>query len=175
MLSPTILVKVAYNTGGNMKKTISCIFVLSLAISAFCAGFTAGKTVYVSVKTAKVKNGTSFFAKNVGNVSYGNSGTVVQSNGKNTQVKFSNGVTGWITNGSLSSKKIVASTGSAGRVSTTELANAGKGFSAEAEKAFKSSNKNLDYNDVDELEKVSVSDAEIQNFIEEGHLSRGEE
>ncbi len=156
------------------KKRFLVLAVFAAALSAFCAGFSAGKTVYVSVKSANFKSGTSFFSKNVGKLSYGNSGTVVQSNSKQTKIRLSSGATGWVPNGSLTTKKIVASSGAA-RVSSSELANAGKGFSAEAENAFKSSNKNLDYADVDAMEKITVSESELQKFITEGHLNGGEE
>lgn len=158
-----------------MKKHLITAFVFLAVFSAFCASFGTGKTVYVSVKSSSVKSGTSFFSKNAGSVSYGNSGTVIESNSKKSKVRFASGVSGWISNGSLTTKKIVASSGGASRVSDSELANAGKGFSAEAENAFKSSNKNLDYADVDKMEKITVSDSELESFIAEGHLTGGEE
>lgn len=156
------------------KKRFLALAVCAATLNAFCAGFSAGKTVYVSVKSANLKSGTSSFSKNMEKVFYGNSGTVVQSNSKQTKIQLPSGATGWISNGSLTSKKIVASSGTA-RISSSELANAGKGFSAEAENAFKSSNTNLDYADVDAMEKITVSDTELQNFITEGRLNGGEE
>lgn len=158
-----------------MKKHLIAAFVFLAVFSVFCASFGTGKTVYVSVKSANLKSGTSFFSKNVGSVSYGASATVVQSNSKKTKIRLSSGTSGWIANGSLTSKKIVASSSGASRISSSEIANAGKGFSAEAENAFKSLNKNLDYADVDAMEKITVSDSELQKFITEGHLNGGEE
>lgn len=158
-----------------MKKHLATAFIFFAVFSAFCASFGTGKTVYVSVKSATVKNGTSFFSKNAGNVFYGDSGTIIESNSKKSKVKFASGVSGWISNGSLTSKKIVASSNGASRVSSSELANAGKGFSAEAENAFKSGNKELDYENVDKMEKIAVSEPEIESFIAEGHLTGGEE
>ena len=58
--------------------------------------------------------------------------------------------------------------------SSNELALAGKGFSEEAEKAFKSSNGNLNYAEVDKIEEITVSDSELSAFISEGHLKGGE-
>lgn len=140
------------------------------------ASFKKGSNVYVNVKTAQVKNGTGLFAKEVASVSYGQNLVVVQTSGKKTQVSIpSANITGWISTGSLTSKKISGTSGSYVAASQSELALAGKGFSAEAEKAFKTSNANLDYSDVDEIEKITVSNSELEQFIIEGKLAGGEQ
>lgn len=140
------------------------------------ASFKKGANVYVNVKTAQVKSGTGLFAKNVAAVSYGQNLVVVQSDGKKTQVSIpSTSITGWISTGSLTTKKISGSSGSYVAASQSELALAGKGFSAEAENAFKTSNSRLDYKDVDEIEKIAVSDDALEQFIIEGKLAGGEQ
>ena len=53
------------------------------------------------------------------------------------------------------------------------LALAGKGFSEAAENAFKSSNKNLDYAEVDKVEKITVSQSDESAFVKEGGLEGG--
>ena len=47
-------------------------------------------------------------------------------------------------------------------------------LSAEAEKAFKNSNGKLNYEEVDNVEKITVSESELSSFITEGHLKGGE-
>ena len=89
---------------------------------------------------------------------------------------MTDGTIGWIATGSLTKKKIVKSSGgSTVKASTSEIALAGKGFSGESEKAYKSANVALDYAKVDEIEKISVSSDDLQDFIEVGNLSDGEE
>ncbi|MBQ4378952.1 MAG: hypothetical protein II821_07140 [Treponema sp.] len=159
-------------------KKIVC-FLGAFAVCAglvFAASFKNGAKVYVSVKSAVLKDGTGLFAKSVGKVSYGDNLIVVESGSKKTKVRLSSNssLAGWIPNGSLTTKKISKSGGSSVNASSNELALAGKGFSAEAEKAFKSSNGNLDYAKVDEIEKITVSENELSEFITEGHLRGGE-
>lgn len=157
-----------------MKKLICLFSAFALCASlVFAASFKSGATVYVSVKSAALKSGTGFFAKKTGTVSYGDNLIVVESNSKKSRVQSAS-ITGWIPNGSLTSKKITKSGASSVNASSNELALAGKGFSAEAEKAFKSSNAKLNYDEVDRIEKITVSDTELSAFISEGHLKGGE-
>jgi uncharacterized protein YgiM (DUF1202 family) len=129
-----------------------------------------GDTMYVSVKTADLKNGTGFFAKKTATVAYGDQVTVLAVNGKWAQVQ-SGTKSGWISSANLTSKKIVAQ--GSGSASAKELALAGKGFSEEVEQEYKTG-QNLDYSQVDALEKVKVSDEDLLSFIQEGRLAAGE-
>ena len=71
--------------------------------------------------------------------------------------------------------KVLISKSKGGMASTSseEMILAGKGFSEEAEKAFKSSDSSLNYDAVDEVEKIAVSEKELSSFISEGHLKEG--
>ncbi|MBR1912196.1 MAG: hypothetical protein IJ828_07555 [Treponema sp.] len=161
-----------------MKKYIA-FFICFLCLAAGAVAktsFREGETLYVSVKSSELKNGTGRFASKVAKVTYGDRVTVLQPEDKNTKVKLSDGTIGWIATGSLTRKKIVKSSGgSTVKASTSEIALAGKGFSDESEKAYKSSNSALDYAGVDEMEKISVSSEALQSFIETGNLSDGGE
>ncbi len=158
-----------------MKKIVLLLLCAFLCGSAFAkTSFKKGQTVYVAVKKSAVKSGTGFFASKTANVAYGDVLTIVTTGDKKTQVKLNSGKTGWIATGSLTAKKILkSSTGSTVRASTDELALAGKGFSEEAENAYKAANKKLDFSKVDEIEKIVISDSELQAFISEGHLKEG--
>ncbi len=161
-----------------MKKLICIVLALAFfATAVFAASFKNGATVYVSVKSADLKSGTNFFAKTIGKVSYGDSLVVLESNSKKTKVRLStnSSVSGWIASGSLTTKKIAKSKNNLSNASSNELALAGKGFSAEAEKAFKNSNGKLNYDEVDKIEKITVSESELSSFISEGHLNGGEQ
>lgn len=158
-----------------MKKKL-VLFLLALFSCGFSFGkeFKSGKKIYVSVKNAVMKSSASYFSEAVTTVFYGDFGTVLESNSKNTKIKLDSGIVGWISTGSLTSKKVVANS-SATRVSSSELANAGKGFSAEAEKAFEASGKSVNYSEVNSMEKIKISDSDLQAFIEEGHLAGSSE
>ena len=159
------------------KKIFIILIGLCLCTNVFSASFKSGSKVYISVKSAEIKADKSFFSKTCGNADYGNQFTVIESNEKMTKITANDGseLSGWVSNGSLTSKKIASTGNSKVNASSDELALAGKGFSAEAEKAFKTENAQLNYNAVDKMEKISVSNSELSNFITEGHLNGGEQ
>lgn len=158
-----------------MKKVILVLLcALSCTVVFAKTSFKKGQTVYVAVKQSAVKSGTGFFASTAASVTYGDQLVIITAGDKKTEVKLSDGKTGWIATGSLTAKKIVkTATGSTIRASTDELALAGKGFSEEAENAYKAANKKLDFSKVDAIEKITVSESEVQDFIKEGHLNAG--
>ncbi len=161
-----------------MKKSLCILAAIFFCAEIFAASFKNGAQVYVSVKSASLRQTTGIFAKKTGLVSYGESCIVLQSKGKKTQIQLKNNpkIIGWISNGSLTSRKIVASaSGSKVSASADEIALAGKGFSEEAENAYKAANKNLDFKTVDAIEKITVSEAELSNFAAEGKLNGGAE
>lgn len=162
------------------KKILYCLFALLFCAASIFAGtsFKKGEKAYVSVKTASLKAGTGSFSKTTASVGYGDVVIVLQANSKKVQVQVSGNAakTGWIAAGSLTKKKIVKNaSGGTVRASTDELALAGKGFSEAAENAFKSTNKNADYADVDKMEKITVSDSDAESFVKEGQLTGGAE
>ena len=101
---------------------------------------------------------------------------MLESNDKFSKVFFNDNLSlaGWISNGSITKRKIYKNSYSSA-ATQDELALAGKGFSKNAEDAFKSYKKNLNYNLIDEMEKISVSDSELTDFIKQGHLSEESE
>ena len=155
-----------------MKRTI-CIVLLCLT-SGWVFGQKRGDTMYVAVKSAALKTSTGFFARTAGTLVYGAQITVLAVNGKWAQVRTVSGasLSGWTASSNLTLKHIVVQ-GDTRSASAKELALAGKGFSQEVEQKYKTG-KDVNYDAVDALEKTAVSEQELLNFIEEGHLSKGE-
>ena len=151
-----------------------CVFFTSVCISS-SASFRTGAKVFVCVKSVDLKDGEDVFSKSVGTVSYGETLTVVEGNKKKTKVSLPSNpnISGWVSNGSITTKKISKSKGGMASTSSEEMILAGKGFSEEAEKAFKSSDSSLNYDAVDEVEEIAVSEKELSSFISEGHLKEG--
>ena len=157
-----------------MKKILCVLFALVLTGFVFAA---PGDTMYVSVKKTELKSGASSFDKTVASAAYGEELKVVQMKSKWIEVeKVSNpSVKGWVSSSSVTSKKIVAST-SKGKVSASadEIALAGKGFSAQVESEYRSSNAKLNYASVDNMEQFVIKPASLQEFIVDGNLNGGE-
>lgn len=157
-----------------MKKRVLLLLVAFCSISVFAASFKSGDTVYVSAKSVQLKSSEGAFSSDSGLAVYGDSGKVLAVSGKKVKIQLSTGSrsTGWISTGSLTKKKI--NTSSKTTASAKELALAGKGWSEEAENAYKASKPDLDFKIVDAIEAIIVNNAELLKFIEEGHLNQGE-
>jgi hypothetical protein len=153
-----------------MKKLLLCVLVTFAALSAFCK---TGDVLYVGIKEVKLKDGTGFFARKTFTVYYGDVAVVVGEKGSWTQIQIqgNSSVRGWIASSSLTKKKII--TGNSASTTTQELALAGKGFSPEAEKTFKSDNPEKRYDLVDRIEQNSVSEDKLQAFLANGKLNGG--
>jgi hypothetical protein len=153
------------------------LFLLCLAL--FVAGFaaaqiSAGKTLYVSVKTLTLKSGTGFFAGSKGTLMFGDRVTVIRVNGKYAEVRSAANpsLTGWTVTANFSTRQLVS--GNSNTVSAKEVALAGKGFSQEVENSYRGQKKNVNYADVDRTEAINFSEDELKSFLEEGRLKMGE-
>ena len=150
-----------------MKCFLCVLLFVSAAVSAYCD---VGDRKFVSVPGVELRAKASVFASKVAKTAYGEEVVVVKEGEgeKWTMVRKSNGMSGWIPTTSLSKKKIVSK--SALDISPDELALAGKGFSDEDETAYRKSG-SANYEAVDEMEKKSVSESELKNFLSAGNLN----
>jgi len=81
---------------------------------------------------------------------------------------------GWMHSSALSVKKIVLNPGASDAeqaASSDEITLAGKGFNQQVENDFKSKNPQVDFAWINKMEKMTVSQNQIQAFIKEGQLS----
>ena len=130
--------------------------------------------MYVASKTLALKSSTGFFASTLGTLVYGDQVKVLKVNGNYAEVSSveNPSVSGWTSMANLSAKRILASSGTSATAS--EVALAGKGFNQEIENSYKS-NGEMDYDDVDKTEEQVVSEQELMDFLNEGHLKTGNE
>jgi len=142
---------------------------MALCISAASYSQTDRNTRYVAVKTTPLKSSIGFFAKDLGTLSLGDVVTVVQDDGKWSQIQAGGGLAGWVTSSSLSARRVVTSNST---VTASEIAMAGKGFSPDMEMEYRKNG--LDYSQVDSMEQISVPADELFRFLNEGRLARGE-
>jgi len=157
-----------------MKKVL-ILLCLALFVAGFAAAqISAGKTLYVSVKTLTLKSGTGFFAGSKGTLMYGDRVTVIRVDGKYAEVRSvaNPSLTGWTATANFSTRQIVS--GNSNTVSAKEVALAGKGFSQEVENSYRSQKKNVNYADVDRTEAINFNENELKSFLEEGRLKMGD-
>ncbi|MDA8126456.1 MAG: SH3 domain-containing protein [Deltaproteobacteria bacterium] len=127
----------------------------------------------VQVREGQLRNAPSFLGKIVAKPSYGERVALLQEQGDWRKVTLSSGLQGWMHASALTAKTIVLRAGAANVPTSAtggEIALAGKGFSEEVEKQYKSLNRNLDYGWVDRMERVQISPEEMQTFLREGEL-----
>lgn len=129
----------------------------------------------VQVQDGKLRADPSFLGKVTGSASYGDAVTVIRRQDPWFFVSTKTGQSsGWIHSSALTEKEIILRAGDANvqkTASQREIALAGKGFNPEVENEYKKRNPNLDFEWIDRMEKIVVSDAEIGEFIKDGELS----
>lgn len=133
------------------------------------------KMMSIQVKNGAVRSSPSFLGKIVAQLNYGDRVAVQDVKGPWYLVDGPGASTdGWMHSSALSVKEIVLNPGTsdaAQAASSDEITLAGKGFNKQVENDFKSKNPQVDFAWVDKMEKMTVSQNQIQAFIKEGQLS----
>lgn len=147
---------------------VAAVAVLALAITAYADA----ATMSVQVRDGVLRESPTFLGRVVAQVAYGERLDVIESQGAWSQVR-AQGKVGWIQSSALTSKTIQLQAGEepVGTVaSSDELALAGKGFNSQVEAEFKSENRDVDYAEVDKMEKIKISESEMKEFLRIGGL-----
>lgn len=144
-----------------------------VAIVAVTAWAARQKVMSVEVRDAKLRSAPTPISRVLATVGYTEKVTILEEKGDWSRVQF--GTTeGWMSKGSLTTKTLkLAAGGPDAQLSVTsdEQGLAGKGFNSDVEKQFKERNKEADFSVVDRMEKIAVSDSQIQQFIKQGSLT----
>jgi hypothetical protein len=155
-------------------KTI-CIVLPLIFLIVWIAPAAAEKMMSVQVKTGQLRAAPSFLGKIVATVSYGDRVGVKEEKGAWSRVGLpGGGIEGWIHTSALTPKKIVLKAGASDvsrTASSEEIALAGKGFNEQVEGEFKAKNPDLDFTWVNRMEKIVVTQEEMQRFLKEGEVS----
>jgi hypothetical protein len=132
------------------------------------------KKMSIQVRTGEVRVKPSFLGKIVARLAYGEQVTLSGQKGDWMKVVPTGGrPSGWIHGSALTTKKIVFQAGSANvsaAADSSEVALAGKGFSRQVEDAYRRKNRQLDFRSIDQMERVTISPAQIERFLKEGGL-----
>lgn len=137
--------------------------------------FTASAAIMqVQVQQGQVRNRPSYLGKVLGTLPYGERVAPVSTQGAWTQIRLAGNQNGWIATSALTSKRIAVRGGTAAvgsRASASDVSLAGKGFSAQVERSYKQRRPALRFEDVDKMERLSVSPERLARFIREGQLN----
>jgi len=151
-------------------------FLLLVAATLLVTGlsFAAQRVMSVQIRDAKVRETPSPLGKINGTLAHCERVTVLEEKGSFLKVSSSNGVTGWIDRRSLTPKKLTMSAGAevvVNEVSSGEQANAAKGFSQQAEAAFKDAHGDVSFEWVDKMEKIRIDENESRKFLDDGQVN----
>ena len=150
-----------------MKKIFAVLILIFCVFGLFAK---PEQKMYISVEEAILKEKPSFFSKSTNSVFYGEEVIVLDTKGswKKVQLTGNTSVFGWISESSLTKKKILVSESKV-TASADEIALAGKGFNAEIEAEYKKQG-TANYDAVDKLEEKSVSFENSLDFMLDGKL-----
>ena len=158
-------------------KKIAIIPIVLLIVGLLGLTVLAGeqKKMSVQVKEGAVRSSPSFLAKIIAKLDYGDQVVVKEEKSSWSKIELTGVYSqGWIHSSALSSKKIIVNPGDADvdqAASDDELTLAGRGFNQEVEQKFRSQNPDVDFTWIDRMEKMVVSQDQIQNFIQSGGLN----
>jgi len=135
------------------------------------------KTMSVQNQRAAVRAKPSSLGKVVASLTHGDAVEVLETKGAWLRISKGDAVTGWMHKTALVRGRIRLAAGAEDAqlaASSDEVAMAGKGFNEQVEAEFKAKHQDIDFAWVDRMEKITVSDADILRFMEQGGLSLGE-
>jgi len=158
-----------------MKKIFIILCFLLFVVGLATAQLSRGGTMFVAVRTVDLKNGTGFFARTLARLNHGDRVTVLQISSRFAEVQSAANpsLRGWTPSANLTARQVV--TGAGGAVTGSEVAMAGRGFSPEVERAFRSQNPDMNFVDVDRVEAISINMDELERFLREGRLAMGDD
>ncbi len=138
----------------------------------------ADSLLSIQIKKGQLRATPSFLGKIMAEIDYGDRVVALDQREAWIKVRFSSeNIEGWLHTSAVTTKKIILKPGTSDVVlaaDSDEIALAGKGFNKQVEGAFQSQNPRLDYTLIDQMERVVVSQEQIEQFIRDGRLvSRG--
>ena len=131
------------------------------------------ETITVKVKTTSVRRDPKFYAASLATIQAGTALEKLEAKDGWFRVKTKSGITGWVHSSAIDTRKFDLTTlgGSQNtQASTGEVALAAKGFNKRVEDNYRAKNAAANYAAVDQMEKITVLAAEIEEFLKQGKL-----
>ncbi|MBW2467320.1 MAG: SH3 domain-containing protein [Deltaproteobacteria bacterium] len=130
------------------------------------------KEMSVQVKQCQLRSKPTFLGKVVTSLEYGDRVEVAGEENSWIEVSPSGKSGGWVHVSALSEKEIILNPDSKDieeAATNDEIALAGKGFNKEVEDKYRQ-DKKLDFSLIDQMEKIVVSQNDINGFVRQGGL-----
>jgi hypothetical protein len=131
-------------------------------------------TMSVQVRSSQLRESPSFLGQVLAELGYGDQVITVEQRGDWIRVRKGSRE-GWMHGTALTTRQIILTPGTADverAASSSEIALAGKGFSASVEAEYRRQNRGLNYSAVDRMESRRVSAEELSRFVRDGELAQ---
>ena len=154
-----------------MPKRLFPFLIVLVVMATVSSGWAVGQVLTVQVRDVQMRATPSFTGKPAAKLSYGQQVSVLEERGVWLKTQAPAGV-GWVHTTALTSKKIELVSGNknvAAKADEREVAAAGKGFSPEVEKAYRTKNPG-GYAAVEAMLKQSYSPAQLRTFLAAGKV-----
>jgi SH3-like domain-containing protein len=134
-----------------------------------------GQMLTVQVREVQMRSTPSFTGRLAATLAYGQTVSVLEEQGAWTKARSANSE-GWVHTSALTDRRLDLASGGRDAASGTdarEVATAGKGFTAETERAYRQSHPD-GYAQVEAMQRFRHSPAELQAFLAAGKLVPGQ-
>lgn len=132
----------------------------------------AGSQATVKVRSQHMFPRPVFYAEPLAELSFGEVLTLGESSGDWFRATRSGGTSGWVhataLTGAVAGEGDIGS--GSGEVSSDEVMLAGRGFNSQVEDAYSSDHPELDFSEVNAMERLEVTPTELESFLAEGGL-----
>ena len=151
-------------------------FLMGCLSALMISGPVRAETLSVKVRAVKLRIAPQFWAAGSADLKYGDEVAVEKEAGEWYRVKTGAGKEGFLHSSALSERRVVLSSTKAPskEADPSQVVMAGKGFSREVEQQYAGHGRESSYAQVNAMERLKISDAELLNFMRQGKLGPGE-
>lgn len=154
-----------------MKKHARLMFLIAAVLVVIVILF--AETVVVKVKTTGIRRDPKFTSPILASIKAGDALEKIESRSGWVKVKTKGGVIGWIHSTAVEARKLdllAMDKTMKTQASASEASLAAKGFNKQVEDKYRAGNAAADFADVDAMEKVKPTAAEVEAFLKQGKL-----
>lgn len=150
----------------------ACLAACLYAVPALAAD--SPDMLTVQVREGQVRSKPSFLAKIIATLKYGDKVEPLEEKDGWSRVSIPDTQTrGWLHTSALTDEELELQSGAgdaAVSASGEETALAGKGFTEQVENEYRKSHEDLNYSAVDAMEKITINDADLAEFLKQGEV-----
>lgn len=150
-----------------MKNILFLMLLCGMSASAL-----AEAVSYVQVASTKLRTEPKLWSSAMADLRFGNEVTLLSTDENWAKVRVGKRE-GFLPLSALSSKKIQLGSEAPGRsAAKDDVILAGKGFDTNTEEQFAATGVDLNYGEVDRLERIRIADGQLRSFVQTGKLSQ---